>query len=119
MNNIRKQSLESSLKPGYHFASFHRAKISVFLLSTLHRWRDKYSEVNSNLTKSRDLEDWSAEQKFSTVIETATMPEVELSEYLLGERNLSRTNSTMETGLHFRLSSISSAAKATCTKWQS
>ncbi len=50
-------------------------------LSTLCSWRDKYSEAGCSLTKSDGPEGWSAEQKFSVVLETATLSEVELSEY--------------------------------------
>lgn len=50
-------------------------------LSTLYGWRNKYLETGSGLTKSNNPDDWSAEQKFSTVLETATLSEIELSEY--------------------------------------
>ncbi|MDL2009803.1 IS3 family transposase [Klebsiella pneumoniae] len=50
-------------------------------LSTLHSWREKYAEAGFSLKKNNDPDDWSAERKFSTVIETAAMSAVELSEY--------------------------------------
>lgn len=50
-------------------------------LSTLCSWRDKYLEADCSLIKSDDPDEWSAEHKFSTVLETATLSEVELSEY--------------------------------------
>ena len=50
-------------------------------LSTLYGWRDKYTEADFSLTKSNTPENWTAEQKFSAVIETAAMSEVEVSEY--------------------------------------
>ncbi|MGL4734877.1 MAG: IS66 family insertion sequence element accessory protein TnpA, partial [Enterovibrio sp.] len=49
--------------------------------STLHSWQKKYAEAGLNLTKNSDPDDWSAERKFSVVIETAAMSAVELSEY--------------------------------------
>ena len=50
-------------------------------LSTLYGWRNKYAEADFSLTKNNQPDDWSAEQKFSAVVETATMSAVELSEY--------------------------------------
>lgn len=75
----KKAVLRKFVESGLSLRQFSRRE--GISLSTLHGWRDKYSEADSNLTKSRDPDDWSAEQKFSTVIETATLSEVELSEY--------------------------------------
>ncbi|MGL4735300.1 MAG: IS3 family transposase, partial [Enterovibrio sp.] len=50
-------------------------------LSTLHSWREKYAKAGFSLKKNNEPDDWSAERKFSTVIETAAMSAVELSEY--------------------------------------
>ena len=52
-------------------------------LSTLYGWRDKYTEADFSLTKSNTPENWTAEQKFSAVIETAA-----------GKRAFSRSKSS-------------------------
>jgi hypothetical protein len=67
------------MKSGLSLRQFsQRESIS---LSTLYGWREKYAKVDFSLTKSNDPNDWSAERKFSAVIETAAMSAVELSEY--------------------------------------
>ena len=50
-------------------------------LSTLHVWRNKYLDTGYGLAKSNSPDEWSAEQKFSVVLDTATLSEVEISEY--------------------------------------
>lgn len=57
------------------------AKLESINLSTLYSWRDKYLTAGSSLAKSNHLDGWSPEQKFSIVLETATLSEIELSEY--------------------------------------
>ncbi|WP_259386273.1 IS3 family transposase [Pseudoalteromonas sp. MSK9-3] len=57
------------------------AKQESINLSTLYSWRDKYLKVGSSLTESNSLDGWSPEQKFSIVLETAALSEIELSEY--------------------------------------
>ena len=57
------------------------AKLESINLSTLYSWRDKYLEAGSSLADSNGLEGWSPEQKFSIVLETASLSEIELSEY--------------------------------------
>ena len=75
----KKAVISKLVESGLSLRQFsHREGIS---LSTLYGWRDKYLEADYSLTKSDDPEDWSAEQKFSVVLETATLSEIELSEY--------------------------------------
>lgn len=50
-------------------------------LSTLYSWRDKYLKVGPSLEDSNNADSWSPEQKFSIVLETAALSEIELSEY--------------------------------------
>lgn len=50
-------------------------------LSTLYGWRDKYLVAGIGLASSNNSDDWSAEKKFSVVLETAALSEIELSEY--------------------------------------
>lgn len=57
------------------------AKLESLNLSTLYSWRDKYLEAGSSLADSSSSEGWSPEQKFSIVLETASLSEIELSEY--------------------------------------
>nr|WP_246455048.1 IS3 family transposase [Thalassotalea piscium] len=57
------------------------AKLESINLSTLYSWRDKYLKAGSSLTDSNNSNGWSPEQKFSIVLETATLSEIELSEY--------------------------------------
>lgn len=56
------------------------AKSENMNLSTLYLWRDKYLEAGASVTDSHS-ENWSPEQKFSIVLETASLSEMELSEY--------------------------------------
>ena len=57
------------------------AKLESINLSTLYSWRDKYLKVGSSLAESNNLDGWSPEQKFSIVLETSALSEIELSEY--------------------------------------
>ncbi len=57
------------------------AKLEGVNLSTLYSWRDKYLKAGSSLEDSNNSDSWSPEQKFSIVLETATLSEIELSEY--------------------------------------
>jgi transposase-like protein len=57
------------------------AKLESINLSTLYSWRDKYLETGASLADSNNSKGWSAEQKFSIVLETASLSEIELSEY--------------------------------------
>ena len=75
----KKAVVSKLLESGLSLRQF--SKREGISLSTLYSWRDKYLEAGCSLTKSDDPEDWSAEQKFSVVLEAATLSEVELSEY--------------------------------------
>lgn len=57
------------------------AKLESINVSTLYSWRDKYLKVGSSLADSNRSDDWSPEQKFSVVLETASLSVIELSEY--------------------------------------
>ncbi len=57
------------------------AKLESINLSTLYSWRDKYLKAGSSLADSKSSDGWSPEQKFSIVLETASLSEIELSEY--------------------------------------
>ncbi|WP_156497948.1 transposase, partial [Oleiphilus sp. HI0043] len=46
-------------------------------LSTLYSWRDKFQLPGSSVTKSSSPDNWSPEAKFSIVLETAMMSEIE------------------------------------------
>jgi transposase len=49
---------------------------------TLYTWRTQAKEQGIPVPGSgKQTEDWSPEAKFAAVVETATMPEIELSEY--------------------------------------
>jgi len=62
--------------------SLHQfAKQESINLSTLYSWRDKYLKAGSILKESNSPDNWSPEQKFSIVLETASLSEIELSEY--------------------------------------
>lgn len=57
------------------------AKLESINISTLYSWRDKYLKAGSSLADSKNSDGWSPEQKFSIVLETASLSEIELSEY--------------------------------------
>lgn len=57
------------------------AKLESMNLSTLYSWRDKYLKAGASLADSNRSDGWSPEQKFSIVLETAALSEIELSEY--------------------------------------
>lgn len=50
-------------------------------LSTLYSWQKKFNTSGLSVTKVSSSEKWSSEEKFSVVLETATLSAVELSEY--------------------------------------
>ena len=50
-------------------------------ISTLHSWKNKYLNKRDFVSKNSNPEAWSAEEKFSVVLETSTLSEVELSAY--------------------------------------
>jgi transposase len=50
-------------------------------LSTLYSWQKQCNTSGLSVTKVSSPDKWSSEEKFSVVMETATLSEVELSEY--------------------------------------
>ena len=50
-------------------------------LSTLYSWQKQFNTSGLNVSKVSSSDKWSSEQKFSVVLETATLSAVELSEY--------------------------------------
>lgn len=56
------------------------AKLEGMNLSTLYSWRDKYLKAGSSLEDSNNSDSWSPQQKFSIVLDTAELSEIELSE---------------------------------------
>jgi transposase len=50
-------------------------------LSTLCGWQKKYQVEGRCVSKVSNSGQWSTEEKFSVVLETSTLSEVELSEY--------------------------------------
>ena len=76
---LKKAAISKLIESGLSLRQF--AQREGISLSTLYSWRVKYTEADFRLTKSNTPENWTAEQKFSAVIETAAMSEVEVSEY--------------------------------------
>lgn len=50
-------------------------------LSTLYSWQKQFNTSGLSVLKVNLSDKWSSEEKFSVVLETATLSEVELSEY--------------------------------------
>ena len=50
-------------------------------LSTLYSWQKQFNTAGLNVSKVSTSDKWSSEEKFSVVLETSTLSEVELSEY--------------------------------------
>ena len=50
-------------------------------LSTLYSWQKQFNTSGLNVSKVSSSDKWSSEEKFSVVLETATLSAVELSEY--------------------------------------
>lgn len=57
------------------------AKQENLPISTLHQWKEKYWLEEFEAAQGKNPETWSPEQKFSTVLEVATLSEIELGEY--------------------------------------
>jgi len=78
----RKASVIKKLLPPNNRSVSDVAKEEGISDQTLYNWRNQIK--NKGLTvpgKKNKSEDWSAQAKLATVIETATMTELELSEY--------------------------------------
>jgi transposase-like protein len=50
-------------------------------LSTLYSWQKQFKTTGFSVSKQIPSDQWSSEEKFTSVVETATLSEVELSEY--------------------------------------
>ena len=50
-------------------------------MSTLHKWKVKYPSASSKSSVHRSSDRWSSEEKFTVVLECATLTETELGEY--------------------------------------
>jgi transposase-like protein len=50
-------------------------------LSTLYSWQKQFKTSGFSVTKAITPDNWSAEEKFATVLETVTLSEIEVSEY--------------------------------------
>ncbi len=50
-------------------------------LSTLYSWQKQFKTTGFLMPKDISTDQWSSEEKFTAVLETATLSEVELSEY--------------------------------------
>ena len=50
-------------------------------ISTMYSWQKQFKMSGFNVSKIDSPDKWSAEEKFSVVLETSTLSEVELSEY--------------------------------------
>lgn len=50
-------------------------------LSTLYSWQKQFNTAGLSVSKVSSSDKWSSEEKFSVVLESSTLSEVELSEY--------------------------------------
>ena len=78
----RKSSVLKKLLPPHNESIKEVAQLEGISEATLYNWRTQAKNQGIAVPGSRKTSDaWSAEAKFSVVIETATMNESELSEY--------------------------------------
>lgn len=78
----RKQAILSKLLPPLNMSVAEVARNEGIGLQTLYNWRDKAKQQGRPVPGSKPTsEHWSAEAKFATVLETASLNEAELSEY--------------------------------------
>ena len=78
----RKAMVQSWVESGQSLRKF--SKEQGISISTLYDWKSKYGVQQpgeSVLPKSSNPDNWTSEQKFAVVVETATLSEAELSEY--------------------------------------
>jgi transposase len=57
------------------------AELEDIPISTLHAWKNKHLKNKATVTQKFNRESWSAEAKFSVVLETSTLSEVDLGAY--------------------------------------
>lgn len=78
----RKQQILNKLLPPSNMTVAEVARNEGIGLQTLYNWRDKAKQQGRPVPGSKPTsEHWSAEAKFATVLETASLNEAELSEY--------------------------------------
>lgn len=78
----RKQQILNKLLPPSNMTVAEVSRIEGIGLQTLYNWRDKAKQQGRPVPGSKPTsEHWSAEAKFATVLETASLNEAELSEY--------------------------------------
>lgn len=77
-----KQQILNKLLPLSNMTVAELSRNEGIVLQTLYNWRDKAKQQGSTVPGSKPTsEHWSAEAKFATVLETASLNEAELSEY--------------------------------------
>ena len=78
----RKQQILNKLLPPSNMTVAEVSRNEGVGLQTLYNWRDKAKQQGRPVPgKKSTSEQWSAEAKFATVLETASLNEAELSEY--------------------------------------
>lgn len=78
----RKQQILNKLLPPSNMTVAEVSRTEGIGLQTLYNWRDKAKQQGRPVPGSKPTsEHWSAEAKFATVLETASLNEAELSEY--------------------------------------
>lgn len=78
----RKQMILSKLLPPMNMSVAEVARNEGIGLQTLYNWRDKAKQQGRPVPGNKSTPDqWSAEAKLATVIETASLNEAELGEY--------------------------------------
>jgi transposase-like protein len=77
---FKKSAVKALLTPGSGGGSIVASKFDV-APSTLHSWKQKYAKTNG-MKKPKKCSQWSPEQKLEIVIQSATMAEQELGEFL-------------------------------------
>ena len=78
----RKQQILNKLLPPSNMTVAEVSRKEGIGVQTLYNWRDKAKQQGRPVPGSKPTsEHWSAEAKFATVLETASLNEAELSEY--------------------------------------
>lgn len=78
----RKQQILNKLLPPSNMSVAEVSRNEGIGLQTLYNWRDKAKQKGRPVPGNKPTpEQWSAEAKFATVLETASLNEAELSEY--------------------------------------
>ncbi len=78
----RKQEILSKLLPPLNMTVAEVSRNEGIGLQTLYNWRDKAKQQGRPVPGNKSTPDqWSAEAKFATVVDTASLNEAELSEY--------------------------------------